>query len=485
MEGDRAASLQAGREALEAAHWQRAHAAFEALLADAETAEALDGLGVACWFEGEVDVGIALREQAFERYAAAGDWSTAARVGVWVSRQYLISGRTSAAAGWLARAARVVEDEPGCVGAGWVAVEQARRAGTVAAAAEGARRALALARAQGDGDLEVFALSVLGRAEVAAGIVDDGFRDLDEAMAAATAGRVRSLHTLGEAYCNLIIACTSAGDWERATEWCRHIDAFAEERGMTVLFGACRTVHADLLAASGRWDDAADALTDAIDAHRGGYPAMASAPAASLALLRIRQGRLAEAEQLLAGRDETREALVARAELLRAEGDPASAVVLLERALTSSTGDVMADARLLCPLADALLTLGETDRAQTVVARLGDLAGRSGRPLVAARAALARARLAAATDGRGDDRAAATTALQLFGRSGCRTTPPTPASSSRGRSPTTFPSWRARRRAARSRRSAAWVRVEGWMPRRRCCASSARPSAVVPGATVT
>ena len=48
-------------------------------------------------------------------------------------------------------------------------------------------------------------------------------------MAAASAGRVRNVHTLAEAYCNLIAACTSAGDWERATEWCELVDEFARD----------------------------------------------------------------------------------------------------------------------------------------------------------------------------------------------------------------------------------------------------------------
>jgi ATP/maltotriose-dependent transcriptional regulator MalT len=414
MEPDRAALLEAGRQALEAADWQRAHEAFAAVLDAGPVAEALDGLGLARWFEDDTEAGIALREQAFEAYAAAGSGSRAARVAVWISRQYLISGRASASAGWLARAERALQGGPACSGAGWVAVERARRAGSVADAAEQAGRALELAREQGDGDLEVFALSVLGRAEVAAGSVDDGFRDLDEAMASATAGRVRSVHTLGEAYCNLIIASTSAGDWQRATEWCRHIDTFAEERRISVLFGACRTVHAEVLLASGRWSEAELALTDAIDASRRTYPVMAAAPTAGLALLRIRQGRLAEAEQLLADRQETREALLARAELRRAEGEPVSAVVLLDRALAASGDDVMACARVLGPLTEALLAAGELDRAGTVVARLRELDARSGRPLLTARCALAEARVAGASGDAAAARAAATTALQGF-----------------------------------------------------------------------
>ncbi len=50
-----------GREALDRAAWQDAHAAFEAALAEADTPEAHDGLGAALWFEGRAEDGIAQR----------------------------------------------------------------------------------------------------------------------------------------------------------------------------------------------------------------------------------------------------------------------------------------------------------------------------------------------------------------------------------------------------------------------------------------
>jgi hypothetical protein len=155
-------------------------------------------------------------------------------------------------------------------------------------------------------------------------------------MAAAIAGRVLNVHTLGEAYCNLIIACTAAGDWERPSEWYRYVDEFAEERKIGVLFGACRTVHADVLVARGQWSEAEAALADALDAHRRDYPVMAAPTVSALALLRIRQGRLAEAEQLLAGREEQLTSLLALAELRLDEAEPPTAVVLLERALSGT-----------------------------------------------------------------------------------------------------------------------------------------------------
>ena len=159
-----------------------------------------------------------------------------------------------------------------------------------------------IAREHDAGDLEVFALSLLGRAEVNAGRREHGMALLEEAMAAATAGRVRNVHTLAEAYCNLIEACAGAGEWERAKEWCELVDDFARTHETAPLFGACRTVHADVLVAAGRWPEAEHALESALATHERYVPQMGVPAIARMAELRVRQGRLAEAAQLLAGR---------------------------------------------------------------------------------------------------------------------------------------------------------------------------------------
>ena len=112
-------------------------------------------------------------------------------------------------------------------------------------------------------------------------------------MAAASAGRVRDVHTLGEAYCNLILACTAAGEWERAMEWCELVDEFARGHEVTPLLGACRTVHADVLLATGRWPEAERALETALAVHARYVPEMGAPTVAAMAELRVRQGRLA------------------------------------------------------------------------------------------------------------------------------------------------------------------------------------------------
>ncbi|MBJ7332722.1 MAG: hypothetical protein JHC95_22700 [Solirubrobacteraceae bacterium] len=394
-----------GRHAMVQADWPAARVAFEEVLASGEPdppGEALEGLGLALWFLGEIDDGIATRERAFEAYASARECDHAAHMAVWVSHQHMVAGRASAARGWLRRAERALEDLPACAGHGWVAVEQARHTSDVEEQAEHARRAMEIARATGADDLEVFALSVLGRAEVSAGRRERGLGLLEEAMAAASSGRVRNVHTLAEAYCNLILSCTAAGEWELATEWCEVVDAFARRHNTAPLFGACRTAHADVLLATGRWPEAEDALQAALDTHARFVPQMNAPTLASLAELRVRQGRLSDAERLLRGREEHAGSLRALALLRIAEDQPLVAVGLLERGLGACSGDAMREARLLAPLVDARLACDDVQGAQAAVDELARRARETAMRLVVACADLAAARVALA-DGRPAD----------------------------------------------------------------------------------
>lgn len=276
-----------GTSALERADWEAARSAFERVLLEADVPDAHEGIGLAQWFLGDVEAGIASRERAFDGYARAGRCDDAARIAVWVSHQHFIGGRASAARGWLARAERALEGAGTCAGRGWVAVERARHTANVEEQITHARRGMEVARACGSPDLEVAALSLLGRAEVSAGRAEAGMALLEEAMAAASAGRVRNVHTLGEAYCNLILACTSAGDWDRATEWCALVDEFSRTHAAAPLFGACRTVHADEITAFERARDYGE--------HFKAYYGPAIAARANA----VREGREAEFDEAL------------------------------------------------------------------------------------------------------------------------------------------------------------------------------------------
>ena len=340
-----------------------------------------------------------------------------------------------------------------------------------------------IARETNADDLEMFALSLLGRAEVSAGRREQGMRLLEEAMAAASAGRVRNVHTLAEAYCNLIAACTSAGDWERATEWCELVDEFAREHETAPLFGACRTIHADVLVATGRWEDAERALQTALDTHARYVPEMAAPTVASLAELRVRQGRPAEAERLLAGREEHRR----RSARSRTCGSPRAGRRSPPRCSSAACSRPRATqcgaTQLLAPLVDAASPAWRPRRGAPRAQRLAELARRLRHPR----------RRGARGAGRGPRRARR--APPRRGRrprppGARRVRPPRDAvrgrrrrgSSSPARSQRERPSSPTTRRAPRSRPSASSAPRGRWTRPRQCCASSATSTGGLPRA---
>ena len=172
-----------GQQALRTSRWDDARAAFEDALAADDTPDARDGLGQALWFQSHVAEGIAARERAFEGYARERRCDEAARVAVWISHQYSIAGAGPPhAGGWRARSGRW-RLSAACAGHGWVAVERARHAENLEESAEHARRAMRIARESGAADLEAFALSLLGRAQVSAGRRDAGMALLPRGLA--------------------------------------------------------------------------------------------------------------------------------------------------------------------------------------------------------------------------------------------------------------------------------------------------------------
>jgi hypothetical protein len=92
-------ALEEARRAMAEGAWEQARTSFAAVLREQEHPEALDGFALASWFLGEIEEGVEMRQRAFAAYAAAGECDLAARVGVWISHQYLDSGRVSLANG--------------------------------------------------------------------------------------------------------------------------------------------------------------------------------------------------------------------------------------------------------------------------------------------------------------------------------------------------------------------------------------------------
>jgi tetratricopeptide (TPR) repeat protein len=205
----------------------------------------------------------------------------------------------AAASGWIGRAERLLEPlEPGPLH-GWTWVARAYRMDDLDQAEELTVRAVDVARQAEDADLELVALAQLGLIRVGQGATSAGFALLDEAMAAALAGERSTLDTVVYTCCDMLNACELASDVERAVQWCKVADDFVETYGCPFLYAECRIYYGSVLAAKGRWGDAERELGAGLRITDGACPGLHTKALIRLADLRVRQGRLEEAEQLL------------------------------------------------------------------------------------------------------------------------------------------------------------------------------------------
>ncbi len=393
-----------GFGALAEGRWSDARVAFEAALADGETAEACFGLAMALWWMGENHACVERCSRAFALFSQLGDVQNAAQCAVWLAITYKANFANFAAAnGWIGRAERLLE--PCDVGPlhGWVWIARGYRMRDLDAAAEFTERAVRVARAARDRDLELVALAQLGLIRVGKGEIDAGFGLIDEAMAAALAGEGSSLDTVVYACCDMLNACELASDIERAAQWCRVADEFVARYGCPFLYAECRIYYGSVLTAKGRWSDAERELGAGLRITEGACPGLYRRALTRLAGLRVRQGRLEEAEQLLAnhaqGVEVEAEATLLTAAVCLARGDAAAAGRMVEQRLRHLADHRSHLAGALDLLVEACIAAGQLDVASSAAERLEATAEAARSQHLNALAAGARGRVALA---RGD-----------------------------------------------------------------------------------
>jgi hypothetical protein len=104
-----------------------------------------------------------------------------------------------------------------------------------------------------------------------------------------------------EIFCQLFSACERAHDVARAEQWLRVREAVTAQRNLPAVVAYCHTHFGGVMTAAGRWPEAEAALIDAVRLWALGRRTLQVGALVRLADLRIRQGRLEEAEQLLEG----------------------------------------------------------------------------------------------------------------------------------------------------------------------------------------
>jgi DNA-binding CsgD family transcriptional regulator/predicted negative regulator of RcsB-dependent stress response len=391
-------ALADGYCALAAGRWVEARVAFERALAVQETPQASFGLGMALWWLGDNQGSVDRCAAAYALFRRSGEVVEAARTAVWLAITYKANfGNFAAANGWVARAERLLAPlAPGPLH-GWVWLARGYRMVDLDVAADLTTRAVEVARSANDVDLELVALSQLGLIQVGKGQAEAGFALIDEAMAAALAGEGDALDTVVYTCCDMLNACELAADLERAAQWCAVADSFVDIYGCPFLYAECRIYYGSVLTAKGRWADAERELTAGLRITDGASPGLHARAALRLAGLRVRQGRLEEADRLLAGvdgGDEAEQALAAAA-LALARGDAAAAGRILEPRLRELREHRRYLASALELLVDARLASGDLVGAGMAARRLAEAApAAAGRPAATAATALGRVAMA-------------------------------------------------------------------------------------------
>lgn len=350
----------------------------------------------------DADAAVRHLSAAIRTFTAAGDCRQAALTCARLGDLYANTLRNiTAARAWFVRATRLIEDEPPCLEQGWVAVA-AMGCDVDDPAVLLARAQLALARARqfGDVNLETKALADGGLACVQAGRIAEGMAMLDEAMALAC-GPADNLDAAGKSVCSFFTACYYTADFDRAGSWAdalRRQGLIGRTSGTRLYFNShCDSVQATALCELGRWGEAEVMLGRAIDDFEAGIGVPSWHPAIALAELRIRQGRLTEAEMLLLGKDGQLQALLPAARLHLARGDHDLARATAIRGLRAIADDRLRATELLAVLVDTELAEGDLAAAAAACDELDIRAEGLDVSGLQARVAAVRARVLAAS----------------------------------------------------------------------------------------
>jgi DNA-binding NarL/FixJ family response regulator len=375
-------SLAEGEAALAAGDWAAARTAFERA---EPSAEALAGLGTALMWLGETDAAVQAREQAYAAFCRRPEPMHAAITALSLYFLFRSSlGNVAASRGWLARAARLADDLQLPPLTGWIQCARAHDSDDPVAAEGLAREAHDAARAVGDSDLELCALSQIGIALVDQGRVPEGSALLDEAMAASLAGEGEQLQTVAYTSCNMIMACSRAAQFDRATQWIRAAGPFTQRYGSPHVYALCRLHHGKVLLSTGDWAAAEAELEDALQASHATEPSLTAETLAALAELRLAQNRVEDAAAFLAGVTDHPATTHAVAALHVARDEPEAAEAILRRRLRALGEDRLESALLLELLSTVELRTG--GHAEATAQRLAALAERTGCAAIIARA---------------------------------------------------------------------------------------------------
>jgi class 3 adenylate cyclase len=372
-------ALERGREAFEARAWG---SAFDQLRSSDETRalapEDLERLGEAARWSRHFDDMFDIFERALAAYESGGDRRSAARVAVKLTVEHHARHDDALAAGWLARAGRLLEEEPVCRERGLVLMCIAQGMffmGNGPATLQISQEMLQLGSELEDRDIEALGRLTLGHAYLLVGEVPQGTALIDEAMAAALGGELE-LWTTGQIFCSTIFACRNRGDWGRAGEWSVASLRWCERQSLSGFPGLCRFHRAEVMRFRGELEHAEQDASDAVDELLVAAPRWAAFGLHELGEIRRRRGDLKGAIETFRRSAELGFDPQPGLALLRLDEEkPAAARRAISQALADESGLAREGRWLLLPAAvEIAIAAGDAEMARSTLKELKGLA---------------------------------------------------------------------------------------------------------------
>jgi DNA-binding CsgD family transcriptional regulator len=289
--------------------------------------EEIELLALSAYLSGPNDDYMMTLNRAHRLYVDAGERLRAVRCAFWLGLLLILRGELGRAAGWFARARRLLaREEQDCAEHGYLLLPVALQhlyAHDWDTAYVTAAQAADIGDRFCEPDLTACARYFQGRARTKQGQVSEGLTLLDEVMIAATSGELSPLIT-GLVYRSVIESCRQIYAFDRVREWTAALTRWCRlRRDMAAFTDFCKVHRMEIMHLCGAWSDVieearvcversqtaphrtlAEVLYQQAEAHRlrGEFPAAEEAyrrasqsgldPQPGLALLRASQGRL-------------------------------------------------------------------------------------------------------------------------------------------------------------------------------------------------
>ena len=380
------------RAAFERREWIDACAAFGEADRDAPLAGAdLEWYAVCAHMLGRREETLDAFGRIYRARVDAGEIGEAVRCAFWLREVLWIEGEFAQAAGWLARGARLVEEQPECPERAYLLLAEAtEQEGEQAFASAGA--AVELGNRCGDRDVVVIGVHIQGRARLAQGRVAEGLALLDEAMLGIAAGET-STQVTSWMYCSMIAGCRDVHELRRAREWTAALNAWCDVQPQFTgaYSGICRVHRAELLQLGGAWPDAVREARSACERFSDGYGRVVAGMAFyQLGEIHRLRGEVAQAQDAYRSASERGWDTQPGLALLRlAQGKAEPAAAAIRRALTESP-DAMTRSRLLPAQVEIALAASDVATARSAADELSRIADTFGTSALRALALYAR-----------------------------------------------------------------------------------------------